>query len=112
MSHALGIGDFLPIMAAMVLKSEPAAPPTVDAAMTTLDRLPVGQPAIVADMAGEGHELIRLRIMGLCVGSGVHTLRSGSRMIVCVGGTRIGLTSEVAAAVTVRPLDETPPCRA
>jgi len=99
------------MMARMVLNPEPAAPSGAAAALTTLDRLPVGQPAIVADIMGDGYELVRLRVMGLCIGSGVHTLRSGSRMIVCVGGTRIGLTSEVAAAVTVRPLDETPACR-
>ena len=90
----------------MVL-NEASAVPT-----SSLDRLPLGQPAIVADIAGDGPELVRLRIMGLCIGSGVHTLRTGSRMIVCVGGTRIGLTREVASAVKVRPLDETPPCRA
>ena len=77
----------------------------------TLDRLPVGQPAIVEAIDGDGPELVRLRIMGLCIGGGVHTLRSGSRMIVCVSGTRIGLTDEVAAAVTVQPLEETPACR-
>lgn len=85
---------------------------TPEPAVVTLDRLPVGCPAIVTDIAGEEPELVRLRVMGLCIGQGVHTLRRGSRMIVCVAGTRIGLTEDVARAVTVRPLDETPPCRA
>jgi Fe2+ transport system protein FeoA len=95
----------------MVLNTSQNTAGGVQTASTTLDRLPVGQPAIVSDVAGDGPELVRLRIMGLCVGAGVHTLRAGSRMIVCAGGTRIGLTSEVAAAVSVRPVDETPPCR-
>ena len=79
--------------------------------LQTLDRLPVGRPAIVTDIAGDEPQLVRLRVMGLCIGQGVHTMRAGSRMIVCAGGTRIGLTRDVARAITVRPLPpEAAPC--
>lgn len=78
--------------------------------LATLDRLPVGQPAIVVDVAGDEPQLVRLRVMGLCVGQGVHTMRAGSRMIVCAGGTRIGLTRDVARAITVRPVAGEVPC--
>lgn len=84
--------------------------PLLHSALITLDRLPVGQPAMVVDIAGDEPQLVRLRVMGLCVGQGVHTLRQGTRIIVCAGGTRIGLMDEVARAVTVRPLDEAPAC--
>ena len=80
------------------------ATPAAETQLATLDRLPVGQPAIVIDVAGGEPQLVRLRVMGLCVGRGVHTMRAGSRMIVCAGGTRIGLTRDVARAITVRPL--------
>ncbi len=76
----------------------------------TLDRLPVGRPAVVREIIGDEPAMLRLRVMGLFVGSGVHTLRGGSRMIVCVGGTRIGLAGEIARAVTVEPLPEQAAC--
>lgn len=76
-----------------------------EASLLTLDRLPVGRPAIVSDIDGDEPQLVRLRVMGLCIGQGVHTIRGGGRMIVCAGGTRIGMTSEVARAVTVRPIE-------
>lgn len=79
--------------------------------LLTLDRLPVGQPAIVTKLTGDEPQLVRLRVMGLCIGQGVHTIRGGGRLIVCAGGTRIGLTREVAQAVTVRPLEGEPPCK-
>lgn len=89
----------------MVLNlGQPAIVP-FEASLVTLDRLPVGQPAIVSDIVGEEPQLVRLRVMGLCIGQGVHTIRGGSRIIVCAGGTRIGMSREVARAVTVRPID-------
>lgn len=88
----------------MVLSSNQHTIVPFEASLVTLDRLPVGQPAIVSDIEGEEPQLVRLRVMGLCIGQGVHTIRGGSRMIVCAGGTRIGITSEVARAVTVRPI--------
>ena len=71
---------------------------------TTLDRLAVGEHATVRDITGDRQELVRLRVMGLCVGQCVHALRTGRRMIVCVGGSRIGLSDEVARAVVVEPV--------
>lgn len=72
----------------------------------TLDSLHSGQLAVVSEIKGEEPQLVRLRIMGLCIGQGVHVLREGSRMIVCAGGTRIGLAGGVARAVAVRLIDE------
>ena len=73
-------------------------------AATTLDLLRVGEAGVVQEVVGDGPELVRLRVMGVCAGQGVHALRGGPRMIVCVGGTRIGLDRSVARCVRVRPL--------
>ena len=73
-------------------------------AAVTLDALRVGDAAVVREVVGDGPELVRLRVMGVCAGQGVHALRTGPRMIVCVGGTRIGLDREVAKCVQVTPL--------
>lgn len=102
------------ILLRMVLNQSVSPAPTevTGAGLVSLDRLPVGRPAIVRSIAGEAPEMLRLRVMGLCVGQGVHTMRQGSRLIVCVGGTRLGLDSRVAASVHVEPLPETAPCRA
>ena len=70
----------------------------------TLDALRVGQAAVVREVVGDGPELTRLRVMGVCAGQGVHTLRGGPRMVVCVGGTRIGLDREVARRVHISPV--------
>ena len=86
------------------------SPSAASTDLLTLDALPVGRPALVTDIAGDEPQLVRLRVMGLCIGQGVHTMRAGSRMIICAGGTRIGLTRDIARAITVRPLPGEAPC--
>lgn len=80
-----------------------------DATRSTLDRLPVGEAAVVQEVVGDGPELLRLRVMGVCGGQGVHVLRSGARMIVCVGGTRLGIDRDVARCVRVTQVDPSDP---
>ena len=79
-----------------------------DTGLVTLDRLNLGEHATVREINGDQEELIRLRVMGLCIGQCVHPLRTGRRMIVCVGGRRIGLADDVARAVLVQPLPHPP----
>jgi len=67
----------------------------------SLDRLPVGQLAVVVGIVAVDADLERLKIMGLCENAPVHILRTGSRMVVCVRGTRLGLSSTIASAVVV-----------
>lgn len=70
----------------------------------TLDRLPVDQPAVVSRVDVVGDEIGRMQAMGVCEGRPIHTVRAGSRMVVCAAGTRIGLDRTLARAVIVTPL--------
>ena len=97
----------LTIMLRMVLNSDnsPAAADPV-----TLDRLPVDVPAVVSRVDAAHEEVERMKAMGVCEGRPIHTVRAGSRMVVCAAGTRIGLDRKLAAAITVTPLPDAPPC--
>ena len=63
----------------MVLNSSPNRLPPDDDAVVTLDALRVGDAAVVREVVGDGPELIRLRVMGVCAGQGVHALRTSGR---------------------------------
>lgn len=66
--------------------------------------LSAGQSATVARIEEADHAmLIRLKTMGMHAGRAVRVVRSGSRIIVSCGGTRIGLSAEVARHVRVVP---------
>lgn len=82
----------------MNLNSDPSPAPSV-----TLDRLPLGDPAVVLGVDAEDEEVARLQAMGICDGRPIHTLRLGRRMIVCAAGTRIGLAQDLAKAIRVTP---------
>lgn len=75
----------------------------------TLDRLTIGKVAVVQEVVGDAPEFVRLRVMGVCGGQGVHVLRSGPRMVVCVGGTRLGIDRQVAACVEIVEVDPSDP---
>lgn len=77
--------------------------------VTTLDRLLIGKAAVVREVIGDEPELVRLRVMGVCGGQGVHVLRSGPRMVVCVGGTRLGIDRRVASCVEIVEVDPSDP---
>ncbi len=81
-------------------------------AMITLDRLPPRTPAVVSRVLTDTEEVARMQAMGVCEGRPIHTVRAGSRMVVCAAGSRIGLDRRLAASVLVTPLtDEAgPPC--
>ena len=83
----------------MVLNNESDCPES-----TTLDRLPLGVAAVVSRVDAADEELARLQAMGVCEGRPIHTMRGGSRMIVCAAGTRIGLDRGLASAVQVTVL--------
>ena len=83
----------------MVLNNDESSP-----GPTTLDRLPLGVAAVVSKVDAADEELARLQAMGVCEGRPIHTMRGGSRMIVCAAGTRIGLDRALAGAVTVTVL--------
>ena len=87
---------------------EPAAQPTVTSkpinGSLPLSDLAAGQTALVMRIEEDDHAmLIRLKTMGMHEGRMVRVVRSGSRIIVSCGGTRIGLSAEVAKHVRVAP---------
>lgn len=73
----------------------------------SLTDLPTGETGLIIRIEESDHAmLIRLKTMGMHEGRHVRLIRRGSRIIVSCGGTRIGLSAEVAKHVRVTP---TPP---
>lgn len=71
-----------------------------------LDQLPIGQTAAIVRMNDQDNVMmIRLKTMGMHEGRAVRMLRQGSRLMVQCGGTRIGLSAEVARLVFVKPIE-------
>lgn len=69
-----------------------------------LTQLAAGRLGVVVRIEEEDHAmLIRLKTMGMHEGRGVRIVRQGARVIVSCGGTRIGLSAEVARHVLVMP---------
>lgn len=69
-----------------------------------LTDLSAGQLGLVMRIEEADHAmLIRLKTMGMHEGRQVRVVRAGSRIIVSCGGTRIGLSAEVAKHVLVAP---------
>ena len=70
----------------------------------TLADLPAGGTGLVMRIEEDDHAmLIRLKTMGMHEGRRVRVIRTGSRIIVSCGGTRIGLAAEVAKHIRVAP---------
>jgi len=81
---------------------------TKPSAAIPLTELPAGQSGLVMRIEEDDHAmLIRLKTMGMHEGRLVRVVRSGSRIIVSCGGTRIGLSAEVARHVQVAPTSNT-----
>lgn len=75
--------------------------PSTSVALTDL---PAGGTGVVVKIDEADHAmLIRLKTMGMHEGRAVRVVRPGSRVIVSCGGTRIGLSAEVARHVLVTP---------
>ncbi|MGB1124336.1 MAG: FeoA family protein [Phycisphaeraceae bacterium] len=80
------------------------ATPEKPAGAIPLTDLDAGQTGLVMRIEEDDHAmLIRLKTMGMHEGRLVRVVRSGSRIIVSCGGTRIGLSAEVAKHVRVAP---------
>ena len=79
-------------------------PQTAPSEPIALTDLPAGGTGLVMRIEEEDHAmLIRLKTMGMHEGRRVRVIRPGSRIIVSCGGTRIGLSAEVAKHVRVSP---------
>ena len=69
-----------------------------------LTDLSAGATGLVMRIEEDDHAmLIRLKTMGMHEGRQVRVVRAGSRIIVSCGGTRVGLSAEVAKHVLVTP---------
>ncbi len=69
-----------------------------------LSELSAGSRGVIARIDEADHAmLIRLKTMGMHEGRAIRVVRSGTRIIASCGGTRIGLSAEVAKHVRVTP---------
>lgn len=85
-------------------RSASTNPPSTRDAMPLTD-LPAGAEAVVAKMDESDHALlIRLKTMGVHEGRAVRLVRRGSRLILSCGGTRVGMSADVARHVLVVPV--------
>ena len=93
----------------MRLNDPPAASPPQPIPLHALER---EVPAVISRVLAGGEEVTRMQSMGICEGRPIHTVRTGSRMVVCAAGRRIGLDRKLAASVIVTPLPDGdgPPC--
>lgn len=69
-----------------------------------LTKIPAGGTGLLTRIEENDHAmLIRLKTMGMHEGRRIRVIRPGSRIIVSCGGTRIGLSGEVAKHILVAP---------
>jgi Fe2+ transport system protein FeoA len=80
-------------------RSGDASPPT---AQRLTDLCP-GSCGLVVEVEAAGDDTERLKVMGVCAGRKVRLVRHGDPMILCVWGTRVGVSRRLAQQVHVRP---------
>ena len=68
-----------------------------------LDRVLAGHCGIVREVEAGEAEVDQLKSMGVCLGRKVMLVRAGDPLILKVMGTRIGVSSRLAARVQVSP---------
>lgn len=77
--------------------------PTALGRRVRLDELPEARCATVCEVRSGFAEVVRLKAMGVCRGRRVRVMRRGDPLILEVLGTRLGLSSRLAAQVDVEP---------
>lgn len=70
-------------------------------AFVRLDELPPRVCAVVRSVSTDDEETQRLKTLGVCVGRRVEVVRSGNPLILKVFGSRLGISGELAARVSV-----------
>lgn len=68
----------------------------------TLDRLQPRLCGIVQEIAADDEDAERLKAMGVCIGRRVEVIQRGDPLILRVLGSRLGLSSRLAARVRVQ----------
>jgi Fe2+ transport system protein FeoA len=66
-----------------------------------LDELPPRVCAVVRSVTTEDEDTQRLKTLGVCVGRRLELVRAGDPLILKIFGSRLGLSAELAARVTV-----------
>ena len=66
-----------------------------------LDELPPRVCAIVRGISTDDEDTQRLKTLGVCVGRRVELVRAGDPLILKVFGSRLGISAELAARVSV-----------
>jgi Fe2+ transport system protein FeoA len=66
-----------------------------------LDELPPRVCAVVRSVTTEDEDTQRLKTLGVCVGRRLELVRVGDPLILKIFGSRLGLSAELAARVTV-----------
>lgn len=85
--------------------SADAKPPAVVLPLTALSP---GRCGWVVDVEAGGDDTERLKVMGICAGRKVRLVRRGDPMILCVWGTRVGVSRRLAEQVYVQPCQGSP----
>jgi Fe2+ transport system protein FeoA len=70
-------------------------------AAVRLDELPPRVCAIVRGISTDDEDTQRLKTLGVCVGRRVELVRAGDPLILKVFGSRLGISAELAARVSV-----------
>lgn len=76
----------------------------------TLDRLQPRLCGIVQEIVADDEDAERLKAMGVCIGRRVEVIQRGDPLILRVLGSRLGLSSRLAARVKVQAC-EAPECQ-
>jgi len=81
--------------------------PTASTPLSTLAEIAPGW-VRCSGLTAEGDNSIRLRRLGICQGRLIELVGRGDPMILHVGGTRIGLSRQLASMVQVELVDAVP----
>lgn len=76
----------------------------------TLDRLQPRLCGIIQEIAADDEDTERLKAMGVCIGRRVEVIQRGDPLILRVLGSRLGISSRLAARVKVQSC-EAPECQ-
>ncbi len=67
----------------------------------SLDQAPAGSVFRVERVDADCDDAARLKAMGVCVGRRLSVVQNGDPLIVCVVGSRVGISARLAASVFV-----------
>lgn len=75
--------------------------PSESPALSPLSAAPVGGVFRVTSVEADCDDTARLKAMGVCIGRRLSLVQAGDPLIVCVVGSRVGMSARLAEAVYV-----------